>query len=86
MIAEDYKGKIYVGIVEDNNDPKRLGRVKVRVQSVFERIPLEHIPWAHPYTKPNGKTYELPPLGKIVNVSFENGNMYMPTNIRLSFK
>jgi hypothetical protein len=78
MIAEDYKGKIYVGIVEDNNDPKRLGRVKVRVQSVFERIPLEHIPWAHPYTKPNGKTYELPPLGKIVNVSFENGNMYMP--------
>ena len=73
-----YVGKIYVGIVEDINDPKRIGRVKVRVQSVFERIPLEHIPWAHPYTDLNGKSFEIPALGKIVNVTFENGNMYSP--------
>ena len=44
MVDDSYKGKIYVGTVEDINDPKRLGRIKVRVQSVFERIPLEHIP------------------------------------------
>ena len=81
MVDDSYKGKIYVGTVEDINDPKRLGRVKVRVQSVFERIPLEHIPWAHSYAVPNGKTFELPPLGKIVNISFENGNMYSPQYI-----
>lgn len=78
MIGEDFIGKIYVGIVEDNNDPKRLGRIKVRVQGVFERIPTEHIPWAHPYIDAHGKSYELPPIGKIVNVTFENGNMYSP--------
>jgi hypothetical protein len=79
MIDDSYTGRIYVGTVEDINDPKRLGRVKVRVQSVFERIPLEHIPWAHPFAStPHGKTFETPPVGKIVNVTFENGNMYSP--------
>lgn len=73
-----YIGKIYVGIVEDNNDPNRLGRIKVRVQSIFDEIPTEHIPWAHSYTTPNGKSYELPAVGKIVNVIFENGIMYNP--------
>lgn len=78
MFSNNYKGKIYVGIVEDNNDPKRLGRIRVRVQGMYERIPLEHLPWSHSYVKSDGKSFELPPLGKIVNVVFENGNMYSP--------
>jgi hypothetical protein len=28
--------KTYVGVVEDNEDPKKLGRVRVRVLDVFE--------------------------------------------------
>lgn len=79
MFTDDsYSGKVYVGIVEDIDDPKRLGRVKVRVQSVFEKIPLAHVPWSHPYAVSHGKSFELPPVGKIVNVIFENGNMYSP--------
>ena len=78
MGNDDFIGKIYVGTVEDINDPKKLGRIKVRVQTIFESIPLEHIPWAHAYAVSNGKSFEIPPLGKIVNISFENGNMYSP--------
>lgn len=78
MFSDDMKKKIYVGLVEDNNDPKKQGRVRVRVQSKFEQIPLEHIPWAHVYTSPNGKSFEVPAIGKIVNVIFENGNLYSP--------
>lgn len=78
MFNNEYKGKVYVGIVEDINDPKRIGRIKVRVQGVYEAIPGEHLPWSHPYALSHGKSFQLPPIGKIVNIVFENGNMYSP--------
>lgn len=78
---EDLKGKIFVGLVEENVDPRRLGRIRVRVQGVFEEIPLEHIPWAYPYKDLAGKTFSVPGVGKIVNVSFPQGNWYEPEYI-----
>jgi hypothetical protein len=30
--------KTYVGVVEDNDDPKKLGRVRVRVLDVFDNL------------------------------------------------
>ena len=47
--------KIYVGIVESNVDPYRLGRVKVRVLTVYDNIPLEDIPYATPFKSTDGK-------------------------------
>jgi hypothetical protein len=70
--------KVFVGIVEDNYDPKRCGRVKVRVQSLFNDIPVPHIPWASPHPSSHGKDFFVPPNGKIVNVIFENANLYTP--------
>ena len=70
--------KKYVGIVEDNNDPKKLGRCRVRVQNLFNEIPSEHLPWCSSYIKTDGKAYEIPAIGKIVNVTFDDGNLYMP--------
>ena len=70
--------KVFVGIVEDNNDPRRLGRVKVRVQSIFNDIQTKHIPWASPYSSAHGKDFKLPANGKIVSVIFEDGNLYSP--------
>jgi len=78
MVNLSYVGKVYVGIVEDINDPRRMGRVRVRVQSIFEKIPLEHIPWAHQYIDAPGKNFGIPQVGKIVNVIFQNGNIYTP--------
>lgn len=70
--------KVFVGIVEDNYDPKRLGRIKVRVQAIFNNIPLPHIPWSAPHPTSHGKDFNVPPNGKIVNVIFEGGNLYNP--------
>jgi type VI secretion system (T6SS) baseplate-like injector VgrG len=74
----DISKKVYVGVVEDNNDPKRYGRCRVRVQKIFHEISTEHLPWCSPYIKTDGKSFELPAIGKIVNVIFAEGNLYMP--------
>jgi hypothetical protein len=38
--------KTYVGVVEDNDDPKRLvGRVRVRVLDVFDNLEVTDIPF-----------------------------------------
>ena len=40
----------YIGVVEDNNDPLKVGRVKVRVAGVHSSdktiLPTEDLPWA----------------------------------------
>ena len=70
--------KSYVGTVIDNNDPKRLGRCKVKVLDVYDNIRDEDIPWATPYKDLNGNQFILPEVGKIVSVKFDNENYYMP--------
>ena len=75
---EDFSGKIYVGVVEDNVDPKRLGRCKVRIPYTYDVMPLEKLPWASPVIDPCGKNFDVPAIGKIVGVEFDNGNLYMP--------
>lgn len=70
--------KLWVGLVEDNKDPDRIGRIKVRVQSIFDDIPLEDIPWANPIKTLSSRSYELPAIGKIVSVFFPNDNLYEP--------
>ncbi len=73
--------KIFVGLVEENKDEKRKGRVKVRVQGVFNDIVLEHIPWSSPFRGSDGKNFSVPAIGKIVNVIFPQGNLYEPQYI-----
>lgn len=70
--------KLWVGLVEDNKDPDRLGRIKVRVQSVYDDIPVEDIPWANPIKQLSARSYEMPAIGKIVSVFFPNDNIYEP--------
>ena len=72
------KDEIFIGIVEDNNDPKKKGRVKVRVQTIYDSIPTSDIPWATPFKDLNGNQFNLPEKGKIVSVIFNKGNIYKP--------
>lgn len=51
---QDYLGKNFVwffGVVEDRDDPLKLGRVRVRPFSWYTEnlsdVPREHLPWAH---------------------------------------
>ena len=60
------KEQIFIGTVEDNADPKKMGRCKVRVHTIYDNIPTEDIPWASPFKDLNGNEYKTIEIGKIV--------------------
>ena len=70
--------KRFLGVVEDNKDPNKLGRARIRVFDVFDSIPAEDIPWATPHKDNNGNSINVPDVGKIVSVVFDSGNIYTP--------
>lgn len=77
-MAKVEENKTYVGVVEDNQDPEKMGRVKVRVMDVFDDIALEDIPWATPWKDLNGNQFNTPERGKVVMVVFDQGNIETP--------
>ena len=74
----------FIGIVEENVDPDKKQRIKVRVPFLhgeINNIPTEHLPWCHPQRDNNGLTFQIPDKGKIVNVMFPSGNLYYPVYV-----
>ena len=82
---------IYVGIVEKNSDPEKLGRLKVRVPhvygiagSVVGAVPMDDLPWAIPMGLPAGGSSLsggmdwLPEPGDQVCVQFLDGEPEKP--------
>jgi len=75
------KNNEFVGIVEDNNDPDKKQRIKIRVPYLHgekSEIPTSALPWAQPKRDNNGLTFSIPDINKVVNVQFPSGNMYYP--------
>ena len=76
----------WIGEVTDIKDPEYLGRIKVKVFGKFDGkdFPQEDIPWAYPRnniissSKSGGSFFSVPKLGSIVNIYFDNGNLYHP--------
>ena len=73
--------RTYIGVVEENEDPKKLGRCRVRVIDIFDDIPKDDIPWASPWKDLNGNEFNVPDKGKILTVVFDSGNIYKPEYI-----
>lgn len=73
----------YRAVVEDNQDPLKSGRVKVRVYPVFKDISVEALPWAI-YADAlmggasNSGGIFIPVVGSHVFVFFENGDHRFP--------
>ena len=69
---------VSVAVVTDNNDPDKLGRVRVRLRGHGKRQPS---PWARIAVPMAGKsrgTYFLPEIDDEVLVAFENGDPAHP--------
>lgn len=68
---------VHRGIVESIDDPKKLSRVRVRVEGVFGNIPTEHLPYASPrYIQKNN--HDLPAVGSLVYIHFMNDDVMYP--------
>lgn len=81
MDKEKLKSETFLGIVVDNNDPRKLGRCKIRVFQVFDKFDPTDIPWALPWKDLNGNEFTVPEVGKFVSVVFDQGNKYAPEYI-----
>lgn len=82
---QDLLDKQFLGIVVDIDDPKKEGRARVRVASLYDEIPVEDIPWAFPKNRGTsfgqagkGGSVSIPKLNSVVAVVFDNGNPYSP--------
>ena len=75
------QGKTYVGVVEDNLDPNKEGRLKIRIVDVFDEAKTEDLPWASPWKDLAGGQIGIPEKGKVVICVFEQGDPYKPEYI-----
>jgi len=72
----------YLGCVEDNNDPEKLGRVKVRV-APYSELSTEALPWAYPELGSHGNSanyggLNVPEIGSQVRVRFPSRDFTAP--------
>lgn len=67
------------GTVVDNNDPKKLGRVKCIIENYFETEDYNKLPWIHPrlgMSSPSSTSIIPPELGTELWVEFPFKNPY----------
>lgn len=72
----------YIGNVIDNDDPKKLGRVRVQI-SVYADLAIEAIPWAAPLLASHGNSQDygglnVPEIGSQVRVTFPSRDYTAP--------
>ena len=70
-----------IGVVEDNKDPDKRGRCKVRINELHSKdLKVDNLPWASPWKDLNGNQFILPDIGKVVLVVLD-GNSSNPEYI-----
>jgi hypothetical protein len=74
----------YLGSIEDNNDPLKLGRVRVRIP-IYEDLETTALPWCAPElssflgNSQNSICFSVPEIGSQVHVYFPTQDIYHPT-------
>ena len=72
----------YLGFVEDNKDPEKLGRIKVRI-APYSELSVEELPWVTPKLGSHGNSAEygglnVPEIGSQVRVDFPSKDFTAP--------
>jgi len=74
----------YRGLVMNNDDPLKQGRVQVKIYPMFDGIDTEYIPWSVPAMSlfdgagDGFSCLSVPKEGSFVFTFFENGDVYQP--------
>ncbi|MEH2038643.1 phage baseplate assembly protein V [Nostoc sp.] len=68
----------YRGVVSDNNDPWKIGRVQAKVQEIFGNDPSGWALPCVPYAGQGVGLFLIPPKGALVWIEFENGDPDYP--------
>ncbi len=83
-INDDIRDMEFLGVVVDSKDPKKIGRCKIRVFGKFDSLSDKDLPWASPlrglsFGADGGSgQFSTPKKGAVLNVRFNNGNLYSP--------
>lgn len=83
-IHSDKFNGIYRGVVMDNNDPLKYGRIRVKVYPMLSDVVTTNLPWAvpaYPITDGAGVNFgyfAVPDISTNVFVMFEQGDIYQP--------
>ena len=72
----------FLGVVEDNNDPDKLCRIKVRI-SPYDDFTTEDLPWASPILGTHGNSssnggFNIPEIGSQVRIYFPSKDLTAP--------
>lgn len=84
LVNDDLKSMTFLGVIVDVDDPQKLGRAKVKVFGKFDLIDDADLPWAQPMMKTSfgqkggSGSVSVPRKDAVVNVIFDNGNLYSP--------
>jgi hypothetical protein len=82
----DYENIYFIGKVIENDDPKRMERLRIRIPEIHDNIPDDKLPWAikiahHPYGQFLGGTagaFGVPPKGALLYVMLQKGDQHYP--------
>lgn len=81
----DYDGRFFLGTVVDNNDPKKIERLRIRVPNLYgDEIPDADLPWCIPVkhrvrgTTGGNHSLCVPIVGSKMIVVLQDGDPYHP--------
>tara|TARA_A100001037_G_C15153237_1_gene641148 strand:+ start:4975 stop:5700 length:726 start_codon:yes stop_codon:yes gene_type:complete len=78
LYVDNLRDTHWLGEVVENKDPLKEGRCRVKVFGKFDKIPTEAIPWATQGNENITGSYNVPKIGDIVSIRFDNGDIYHP--------
>lgn len=84
LTRDDLRSMSFLGTVVDTKDPTHSGRCRIRIFGMFDDLADDELPWAQPqlglsFAKNGGSgALSVPRVGAVLNVQFDNGNVYSP--------
>lgn len=78
----------WTGIVVENNDPQKLGRVQIRIMGFYDDLPDYLLPWAVPdigFIGSSKGSFIIPEINATVRGYFDKGDVQKPIYDSLAF-